>query len=55
MLDKDYKWDQIKGVTTEFSGNVYVVGGTEGGLDRNSSAGSDDLIFIKYNSDGNKK
>ncbi len=44
--------DQARGVTTDSSGNVYVAGYTNGGLDGNSSAGSSDLFVVKYNSSG---
>ena len=48
---KDYAY----GVTTDTSGNVYVAGRTEGGLDGNSSAGDYDLFVVKYNSSGTKQ
>ena len=47
--------DSASGVATDSSGNVYVAGSTEGGLDGNSSAGSWDLFVVKYDSDGNKQ
>ncbi|MDP7500595.1 MAG: SBBP repeat-containing protein [SAR324 cluster bacterium] len=47
--------DSASGVATDSSGNVYVAGYTEGGLDGNSSAGSWDLFVVKYDSDGNKQ
>ena len=37
------------GITSDSSGNLYVTGSTEGGLDGNSSAGGADLIVVKYN------
>ena len=40
---------------TDSSGNIYVAGFTTGGLDGNSSAGSDDLFVVKYNSSGTKQ
>jgi uncharacterized delta-60 repeat protein len=47
--------DIATGVTADSSGNVYVTGRTEGGLDGNTSAGSEDLFVVKYNSDGVKQ
>ena len=47
--------DGGSGVTTDSSGNVYVAGGTYGGLDGNTSAGDNDLFVVKYNSSGTKQ
>ena len=47
--------DSASGVATDSSGNVYVTGGTLGGLDGNTSAGSSDLFVVKYNSSGTKQ
>jgi len=47
--------DTANGVTTDSSGNVYVAGGTYGGLDGNTSAGVNDLFVVKYNSSGTKQ
>ena len=47
--------DNASGVATDSSANVYVTGGTEGGLDGNTSAGNRDLFVVKYNSDGVKQ
>ena len=47
--------DTANGVTTDSSGNVYVAGGTYGGLDGNTSAGVNDLFIVKYNSSGAKQ
>ena len=47
--------DQTFGVATYSSGNVYVVGATEGGMDGNTSAGGWDLFVVKYNSSGTKQ
>jgi len=46
--------DYANGVATDSSGNVYVTGGTKGGLDGNTSAGYNDLFVVKYNSSGTK-
>ena len=47
--------DRAYGVATDSSGNVYVTGYTEGGLDGNTSAGSGDLFVVKYSSSGTKQ
>ena len=47
--------DYANGVATDSSGNVYVTGGTKGGLDGNTSAGNTDLFVIKYDSSGTKQ
>ena len=47
--------DEARGVATDSSGNVYVTGGTYGGLDGNTSAGDRDLFVVKYNSSGTKQ
>ncbi len=47
--------DYAYGVATDSSGNVYVTGYTGGGLDGNTSAGSNDLFVVKYNSNGTKQ
>ena len=47
--------DYANGVVTDSSGNIYVTGGTKGGLDGNTSAGNTDLFVVKYNSSGTKE
>ena len=47
-------YDDANGVTTDSSGNVYVTGNTEGGLD-GTNAGGNDLFVVKYNSSGTKQ
>ena len=47
--------DYANGVATDSSGNIYVTGGTKGGLDGNTSAGNTDLFVVKYNSSGTKQ
>ncbi len=43
------------GVATDGSGNVFVVGYTEGSLDGNTLAGTDDFFVTKYDSSGVKQ
>ena len=43
------------GVTTDYSGNIYVTGRTEGGLDGNTSSGKYDIVLVKYDSSGTKQ
>ena len=47
--------DLANGVATDSSGDVYVTGGTYGGLDGNTNAGNSDLFVVKYNSNGTKQ
>ena len=47
--------DHARGVATDSSGNVFVVGDTYGGLDGNTNAGYNDLFVVKYNSSGTKQ
>ena len=47
--------DSAYGVTTDSSGNVYVTGGTSGGIDGNTSAGNEDLFVVKYSDNGTKQ
>ena len=42
-------------VTTDSSGNIYVTGYTEGGLDGNTNSGGTDIFLVKYNSTGTKQ
>ena len=46
--------DQAYAVSTDSSGNVYVAGATNGGLD-GTNAGYNDLFVVKYNSSGTKQ
>ena len=47
--------DNATGVATDSSGNVYVTGYTDGGLDGNSYLGNFDIFLVKYNSSGTKQ
>jgi hypothetical protein len=46
--------DTGRGVATDSSDNVYVIGGTNGALD-GTNAGNYDLILVMYNMNGNKQ
>ena len=47
--------DGGSGVTTDSSGNIYVTGQTQGGLDGNTNSGETDIFLVKYNSSGTKQ
>jgi len=47
--------DEGSGVTTDSSGNFYVTGYTNEGLDGNTNSGESDIFLIKYNSSGTKQ
>ena len=47
--------DSANAIAIDSSGNLYVTGMTFGGLDWNTSAGSNDLFVVKYNSSGTKQ
>ncbi|MBI5189737.1 MAG: SBBP repeat-containing protein [Nitrospirae bacterium] len=47
--------DSAYGVSVDGSGNVYVMGNTDGGLDENTSAGVEDIFVVKYNASGVKQ
>jgi hypothetical protein len=47
--------DGCAGVAVDASGNIYVTGSTEGGLDGNTHVGGSDLILVKYDPSGNKQ
>jgi len=47
--------DEGKGVAVDSNNNIYVTGYTSGGLDGNTSAGSQDIFLVKYNSSGTKQ
>jgi len=47
--------DWGNGVTTDSSGNIYMTGSTEGGLDGNTHFGKWDIFLVKYNSSGTKQ
>lgn len=46
--------DVARSVTTDSSGNVYVAGYTNGGIDGNTLMGIEDFFLIKYDATGNK-
>jgi len=41
--------DYGRGVTVDSSNNIYVTGGTTGGLDGNTNSGSEEIGLAKYN------
>ena len=47
--------DNGYGITSDSSGNVYVTGLTEGGLDGNHNAGGLDSFVVKFDENGNKQ
>ena len=49
------QYDEARGVATDSSGNVYVVGGTKGNLLGISNSGRTDAFVIKFNSSGTKQ
>ncbi|MDA0288375.1 MAG: SBBP repeat-containing protein, partial [Proteobacteria bacterium] len=48
-------WEQGNGVTTDANGNVFVTGSASGSVDGNSHWGSDDLLVVKFDSNGTKQ
>ena len=44
--------DAVSGMSIDSSGNVFISGYTEGGLDGNTNSGNKDIFLVKYNSDG---
>ena len=44
--------DAVSGMSIDSSGNVFISGYTEGGLDGNTNSGNKDIFLLKYNSDG---
>ena len=48
-------FDRAFAITSDSSGNVYVTGYTQGSLDGNTNAGSEDLFVAKYDSGGIKQ
>jgi len=47
--------EEGRGVAKDGSNNIYVTGGTYGGLDSNTSFGGQDIFLVKYNSDAEKQ
>jgi hypothetical protein len=49
------EYDEARGVATDSSGNVYLVGGTKGRLNGISNSGRTDVFVIKFNSSGTRQ
>ena len=49
------RYDVGYGVSVDSSGNAYVAGYTDRGLDGNTSAGIEDMFLTKYDTDGTKQ
>ncbi|MCP4129533.1 MAG: hypothetical protein GY754_00830, partial [bacterium] len=47
--------DYVYGVSVDSTGNIYITGCTEGGLDGNTNDGGWDIFLVKYNSLGVKQ
>lgn len=47
--------DMAYGVATDTSGNIYMTGTTDGGLDGNTNAGDRDAFIVNFNSAGEKQ
>ena len=47
--------EEGRGVARDSSNNIYVTGGTYGGLDSNTNFGGQDIFLVKYNSDAEKQ
>lgn len=47
--------DSASGVAVDVSGNIYVVGSTNLGLDSNYNTGDSDIFIAKYDSEGNRR
>ena len=55
--DDEYQTSQMTtsadigaGVAVDSSGNIFVTGSTEGGMDGNTNSGKSDIFLVKYNS-----
>jgi hypothetical protein len=47
-------WVEGGGIAVDADGNIYVAGGTGGGLDDNTLMGTDDFFLAKYDATGSK-
>ncbi len=46
--------DDCFGITSDFDGNIYITGYTNGGLDGNVNSGNSDIFVVKYSTKGQK-
>ena len=47
--------DSAQGLSIDSQGNLYLAGYTSGDLQGNGNAGEEDLILVKYNSNGDRQ
>jgi len=47
--------DASWGIAVDLTGNIFVVGSTDGDIDGNANAGNYDMFLVKYNSSGEKQ
>ncbi|MCP4133877.1 MAG: hypothetical protein GY754_23105, partial [bacterium] len=49
------KADNASGVSVDDSGNIFVAGQTDGGLNGDANAGESDIVLVKYDPDGERQ
>ena len=55
LLGISSKYTYGYGLDVDSSGNIYATGSTDGNLDNNTNAGSEDVFLTKYNTSGTKQ